>query len=128
MARGWRLARAVLAAVVRDPTLAAHVVSSLRYPGQRDNAHLLRDGPVGELFYIGIRPEHRQRGVGQELFWALVADMRRRGLCRMGLVVDAENIGAQAFYRRQGMREADRLQLSGREMLWYELDSQSPPW
>jgi len=78
---------------------------------------LARDGdvPVGALTassgdggwvdWLGVLPSHRGRGIGHALLRRSFAEFAERGMRRVMLNVDAENVtGATAVYERAGMR------------------------
>jgi mycothiol synthase len=59
---------------------------------------------VGWVSLIGVRPAWRGRGLGDALLAHSLAQLRRRGLARAALNVDAENTtGALRLYRKAGM-------------------------
>ncbi|MFL5582951.1 MAG: GNAT family N-acetyltransferase [Gemmatimonadaceae bacterium] len=75
----------------------------LAYPERAGDATL---GWVGTL---GVRPGWRRRGLGEALLLSAFAALRGRGLSRIGLGVDAENVtGALRLYERAGMRAVRR--------------------
>jgi ribosomal protein S18 acetylase RimI-like enzyme len=117
--RGLRLAPTVAGALVRRPRLMAHVWQTLFYPDSVE-------GQPGEaeLFYIGVRPDARRRGMGATLFQALAQASRQRGMKALGLTVELTNAGALAFYTRQGMTPQRELTLYGRRMLWLSMPLQ----
>jgi mycothiol synthase len=66
-------------------------------------------GWIGEL---GVRKEHRRRGVASALLRHSFIDFRRRGLRKVGLGVDASNeSGAVRLYENVGMR-AERVYIT----------------
>ena len=59
---------------------------------------------VGWVSLIGVRPAWRGRGLGDALLAHSLTALRRRGLARAALNVDAENTtGALRLYRKAGM-------------------------
>lgn len=59
---------------------------------------------VGWVSLIGVRPVWRGRGIGDALLAHSLNELRRRGLARAALNVDAENTtGALRLYRKAGM-------------------------
>jgi mycothiol synthase len=62
---------------------------------------------TGEVNLLGVRRAWRRRGIGLALLRAAFAEMRRRGIPRCELGVDAENpTGATRLYERAGMHVA----------------------
>ncbi|MFN3866350.1 MAG: GNAT family N-acetyltransferase [Demequina sp.] len=56
--------------------------------------------------HIDVLPEAQGRGAGRALIEAMAAELSRRGLPGVHLVVGKENVGAQAFYPRVGFEVA----------------------
>jgi ribosomal protein S18 acetylase RimI-like enzyme len=76
---------------------------SLAYPLRGSDAGL---GWVGTL---GVRAPWRRHGLGEALLRTSFADLWDRGLRRVGLGVDAQNVtGALRLYERVGMRQVQR--------------------
>ena len=62
---------------------------------------------TGEVNLLGVRRPWRRRGIGLALLRAAFAEIRRRGIARCELGVDAENpTGATRLYERAGMHVA----------------------
>jgi mycothiol synthase len=67
------------------------------------------DAELGWVANLGVRPRWRRRGLGEALLHVSFAELYARGLRRVGLGVDAENVtGALRLYERAGMREVGR--------------------
>lgn len=67
---------------------------------------------VGWVDYLAVLGSHRGRGVGSALLRRAFATFAARGLGRVRLNVDAENVtGATAVYERVGMRVVNRWDL-----------------
>ncbi len=62
----------------------------------------INDGQV-QLLKVACSPEHRRRGIAQELLARVALDARDLGANQMTLEVRASNTGAHAFYRRLGL-------------------------
>jgi ribosomal protein S18 acetylase RimI-like enzyme len=91
--RLWLLARA-------GAELAGFALS---YPVRGSDTEL---GWVGTL---GVRTAWRRRGLGEALLRSALGVLYARGLRRVGLGVDAENVtGARQLYERAGMRQVRR--------------------
>ena len=71
---------------------------------------------VGWVDYLAVLDSHRGRGVGSALLRRAFATFADRGLARVRLNVDAENVtGATAVYERVGMRVVNRWDLWERQ-------------
>ena len=71
---------------------------------------------VGWVDYLAVLGSHRGRGVGSALLRRAFATFADRGLPRVRLNVDAENVtGATAVYERVGMRVVNRWDLWERQ-------------
>jgi len=51
---------------------------------------------------IGVHPDYRRRGIGEQLFTALLEEARARGVRRATLEVRESNRGAQSLYAKYG--------------------------
>jgi len=75
----------------------------LAYP-QREG-----DTKLGWISDLGVRTPWRHRGLGEALLRAAFRELHARGLRRVGLGVDTENVsGALRLYERVGMRAVSR--------------------
>ena len=64
---------------------------------------------LGWVGILGVRSPWRRRGLGDALLRASFAALYERGLRRVGLGVDTENVtGALRLYERAGMRAVRR--------------------
>ncbi len=71
---------------------------------------------VGWVDYLAVLGSHRGRGIGSALLRRAFATFADRGLPRVRLNVDAENVtGATAVYERVGMRVVNRWDLWERQ-------------
>jgi ribosomal protein S18 acetylase RimI-like enzyme len=70
--------------------------------------------PCGWLFTIGVRPDYRLAKTGTELFDALVARFRERGVatCRTMLHIDDHLL--MSFFRAQGLTAGPFIELEKR--------------
>jgi ribosomal protein S18 acetylase RimI-like enzyme len=67
------------------------------------------DTTLGWVGTLGVRSAFRRRGLGEALLRRAFAELHARGLRRVGLGVDAENVtGALRLYERVGMRQVRR--------------------
>jgi len=77
------------------PELAGFLLAFPEHAGERD---------LGWIHSLGVRPRWRRRGLGEGLLRTALHDLHSRGLRRVGLGVDAENVtGALRLYERVGM-------------------------
>jgi mycothiol synthase len=71
-----------------------------------------RADETAEVNLLGVRRPWRRRGVGLALLRTAFGEMRRRGIARCELGVDAENpTGATRLYERAGMHVAYSLEI-----------------
>jgi mycothiol synthase len=76
--------------------LAGFVLGLSERAGQTD---------LGWIESLGVRPSWRRQGLGEALLRTAIARLHDRGLRKVGLGVDAENVtGALRLYERVGMR------------------------
>jgi mycothiol synthase len=69
-------------------------------------------GDDGWVDWLAVLPSHRSRGIGTALLRRSFATFASRGLGRVLVNVDAENVtGATAVYERVGMRVVNRWEL-----------------
>jgi mycothiol synthase len=68
------------------------------------------DVTLGWVGTLGVGRGWRRRGLGEALLRRAFAELYDRGLCRIGLGVDAENVsGALRLYERVGMRKTRQV-------------------
>lgn len=91
-----------------DPTLWFVAVDGDEIVGAACcSASTPRAEDTGEVNLLGVRRPWRRRGVGIALLRTAFGEMRRRGIARCELGVDAENpTGATRVYERAGMHVA----------------------
>jgi GNAT superfamily N-acetyltransferase len=70
------------------------------------SAELGRVMAVNDFF---VKPEHRRKGVGQELVKQMVVECKWMRINEIGLEVLYANKAAAAFWRSVGFRRADRV-------------------
>lgn len=67
---------------------------------------------LGWVNVLGVRPPWRRRGLATALLLHAFHELKARGLQRVGLGVDAENVtGAVALYESVGMRQVRRSEI-----------------
>lgn len=87
--------------------------------GGRLQPSLTAPGPAGlviwrrlfdeaEILTLAVLPPWRVQGVGGKLLVAAMADSAAQGATTMFLEVAADNVGAQALYRRHGFAQLGR--------------------
>ncbi len=63
------------------------------------------EGRVGEIYVIGVAPEHRGRGYARALLTQALAHMATRGAVTAAIYVDATNTSALALYESDGFHQ-----------------------
>jgi len=112
--RGPALAWGLLPALLRRPALIGNLLQTFAYPQREGNV----DAPA-ELVVIAVDAARRNSGVGAALCRALDEDFARRGVARYKVTVNADNAGANRFYRRLGFESAYSFTLYGRQWNLY---------
>jgi mycothiol synthase len=72
-------------------------------PGEEPHAH----EPIGEVYVVGVDPDHQGRGLGRSLTLAGLHRLRAQGLPQAMLYVEGDNAAAQTVYRRLGFAHWD---------------------
>jgi ribosomal protein S18 acetylase RimI-like enzyme len=96
---------ATLRALPQVVRSARRVVETLRYPAGGT------DLPDAELLAVAVAPESRGRGTGHMLVEALTAELGRRRVEGVRVVVGADNAGAVRLYEACGFRPATRIEV-----------------
>jgi ribosomal protein S18 acetylase RimI-like enzyme len=100
--------RRLLAALATDPDAAIFVYDEDGdLPGmcivRVDRAPpILEELERAEVTDLGVRPEHRRRGIGSALLRAALDWVREAGVERVEVHVAKRNVEGQAFWRAQG--------------------------
>lgn len=66
-------------------------------------------GRVAGLEDCVVHPDHRRKGVGEELLGHVLDQARKEGLLRVMLLTDGDNARAQALYRKLGFKPSSML-------------------
>ncbi len=99
----WRLAPAILRAVLRRPSTLGRILGAARHVGGREAAKAPWDGDPAELASIGVDPAHGGHGIGTALLEAFASSAGKSGADYVYLTTDADhNDGVNAFYARNG--------------------------
>lgn len=56
------------------------------------------------IHFVGIHPEHRQRGLGSQLYQLFFENVRARGCDSVRCITSPVNTGSVAFHRRMGFQ------------------------
>lgn len=98
---------AVTVGVEHDGVVVGYVIVAA-FEGMEDDA----GQKVAWLARLGVRPEHRQRGIGTAVITRVMALTRDAGFATAGLDVDTSNVtGALRLYERLGFVPVKRLAL-----------------
>lgn len=63
------------------------------------------DARRGYVYHLAVAPEHRGRGVGREIMRRSLAELKRVGIVRALLLVEAGNDRGRHFWMREGWEE-----------------------
>jgi len=66
------------------------------------------DGRRGWIYHLAVSPEQQAKGFGVLLLEELESRLRQKGCLKVNLLIETDNAGVQAFYRRRGY-ECDQL-------------------
>ena len=113
--------------MIQDPTLARVTVvdAASAIVGMGSVQSGMNPQPDGaQHLGIGVRADHRRRGIGGALLEAVEAEARRRGVRRVLSGVSAARPFAVEFALKRGYREIGRRIMSYRELASYD----PAPW
>jgi ribosomal protein S18 acetylase RimI-like enzyme len=68
-----------------------------------------RSGPSGRIYSLAVHPDRRGQRIGDSLLRSLVESLSDRGVRRVYLEVDGENVAALRLYERWGFRRIGTL-------------------
>ena len=63
------------------------------------------EGTVGELYVVGVDPDHQREGLGRRLVAAGLSRLRELGIRSASLYVEADNVGAVRLYESFGFSQ-----------------------
>jgi ribosomal protein S18 acetylase RimI-like enzyme len=69
------------------------------------------DGRRGYIHHLAVAPDHRRRGLGEKLVDRCMAELKRAGIYKCHLFVEAENREALEFWKRTGWTRRDDLEM-----------------
>lgn len=97
-----------------DPSLSLVVTSGPRIVGVMF-AHI--HGDIGEIHDIGVLREHRGKGIGEALMWAILQRLQERGAAKVRLWVDTKNVtNAIRLYEKVGMTVTRRMHFYAKDL------------
>ena len=67
------------------------------------------DGWRGNLYRLAVHPDHRRRGIAEELVRSAEEALRARGARRITALVEEDGGAAVAFWRAAGYRHDERM-------------------
>ncbi len=70
---------------------------------------MMSDNGAGHLTTVGVAPEHRRRGLAEQLLEHAENALRRREISTIMLEVRVSNVGAQNLYQRFGYSTIQRI-------------------
>jgi len=72
------------------------------------------DGHRGWVYYLGVDPAHRRKGLGRQMMAAIEKRIRAMGCPKINLQVRTDNLGAVKFYEKIGYKMDETVQLGKR--------------
>ena len=73
------------------------------------------DGHRGWVYYLGVDPDYRRRGIGTVLMRRVESKLAAMGCSKLNLQIRAQNAEVQAFYEKLGYLSEDRISM-GRKL------------
>jgi ribosomal protein S18 acetylase RimI-like enzyme len=70
------------------------------------------DGHRGTMYYVGVDPSHRGKGLGREVMQTAETWLSDRGVWKVNLLVRNDNAKAIGFYERAGYAKSDVISLA----------------
>jgi len=75
------------------------------------------DGRRGLVYHLAVGAPFRGQGIGSHLMDEVEARLRARGCLKCYLLVTADNIEVENYYRKRGWQHMDSIHLFGKELL-----------
>lgn len=72
------------------------------------------DGHRGWVYYVGVSPKHRRKGIGSALMEEVETRLAQMGCPKLNLQVRADNKAAVDFYKTLGFQVEDRVSMAKR--------------
>ena len=74
------------------------------------------DGRRGMMYHLAVAPEHRRRGIANQLVDALEERLKAKGCIRYYLLVTKDNAEAIRFYQSRGWENMDDLHAFAKDL------------
>jgi ribosomal protein S18 acetylase RimI-like enzyme len=74
------------------------------------------DGRRGTIYHLAVHPDHRGQGLGRKLVGFCLAQLAAQGIRRCNVLVFAENLTGQSFWKHLGWTRKDALLLLQRDI------------
>lgn len=74
------------------------------------------DGRRGFIYHLAVSAAFRAQGLGSRLMEEVEARLRAKGCLKCYLIVKPDNTEVQAYYRRRGWKQMDKVQLFGKDL------------
>jgi ribosomal protein S18 acetylase RimI-like enzyme len=75
------------------------------------------DGRRGLIYHLAVDASFRGQGIGSRLMDEVEARLRAKGCLKCYLLVTADNIEVENYYRQRGWQQMDSIHLFGKELL-----------
>ena len=72
------------------------------------------DGHRGWVYYLGVYPAHREKGLGRQLMQAIEEKLLAKGCPKINLMIRTDNLGAVRFYESIGYKMDETVQMGKR--------------
>ena len=72
------------------------------------------DGHRGSVYYVSVHPDHRGRGLGEQIMDGAEDWLRSRGVWKLNLLVRRENDDVLSFYKALGFTDQECVSLGKR--------------
>jgi ribosomal protein S18 acetylase RimI-like enzyme len=63
------------------------------------------DGHRGTLYYVAVKPDHQNKGLGKALMAAAEVWLKSKGVWKINVLVRDDNLGAVGFYKSIGFEQ-----------------------